>query len=292
MERFNVAKKVGVVGILCNAFLFLLKIVFAVLSKSQSMLADAFNSAGDVFSSLMTWIGNKISSVPNDEDHNFGHGKAEYLFSMFISISMLLIACKLLVDSFKSIIFKNQLNFSWWLIIVCVVTIIVKLCLFFYTYKIYKKSQNLLVKANMEDHRNDCVITFFTTISIILTKFGIYWFDGLVGIFISIWIFIVGLKLFIDCYNVLMDSSIDEETKNLILSLIKNYPEIKRIGAFYSIPIGCKYVVVLTIFIDGKMSTVKSHKISDKVEKDILSKVLSVERVIVHVEPFFKKSKN
>ena len=51
-------------------------------------------------------------------------------------------------------------------------------------------------------------------------------------------------------------------------------------------------MVVLTIFIDGKMSTVKSHKISDKVEKDIISKVLNVERVIVHVEPFFKKSKN
>lgn len=288
MDRFNVAKKAGIIGIIGNAFLFVIKIIVAIFSRSQSMLADSINSAGDIFASLMTWIGNKISSVPNDEDHNFGHGKAEYLFSMFISISMMLIAIKMLYDSILSIVLSNKLNFSWILIIVCLVTVIVKIALFIYTKKIYNETGNLLIKANMEDHRNDCIITSFTTVAIILTKYNIYWLDGVVGVGISIWIFIVGLQLFRDSYNVLMDSSIDNKSKDVILGLIKNYPEIKRVGTLYSIPIGCKYVVVVTVYMNGKMATTKSHRVADKLEKKIVTEIDKVEKVIVHVEPFIK----
>lgn len=288
MDRFSVAKKVGIIGIIGNAFLFIIKIIVALISRSQSMLADSINSAGDIFASFMTWIGNKISSVPNDEDHNFGHGKAEYLFSMFISISMMLIAIKLLYDSVLSIVLSNKLTFSWTLIAVCLITVIIKFALFIYTKKIYEKTGNLLVKANMEDHRNDCVITSFTTVAIVLTKYNIYWFDGVVGIGISIWIFIVGLQLFRDSYNVLMDSSIDNKSKDVILSLIKSYPEIKRVGTLYSIPIGCKYVVVVTVYMNGKMATTKSHRVADKLEKRIIAEIDKVEKVIVHVEPFIK----
>lgn len=288
MDRFSVAKKVGIIGIIGNAFLFIIKIIVALISRSQSMLADSINSAGDIFASFMTWIGNKISSVPNDEDHNFGHGKAEYLFSMFISISMMLIAIKLLYDSVLSIVLSNKLTFSWALIVVCLITVIIKFALFIYTKKIYEETENLLVKANMEDHRNDCVITFFTTVAVVLTKYNIYWVDGVVGIGISIWIFIVGLQLFRDSYNVLMDSSIDNKSKDVILSLIKSYPEIKRVGTLYSIPIGCKYVVVVTVYVNGKMATTKSHRVADKLEKRIITEIDKVEKVIVHVEPFIK----
>ena len=86
VERFKVAKRVGIIGIIGNIFLFGIKIVVGILSHSQSMIADALNSAGDIFASFMTWLGNRISSVPNDSDHNYGHGKAEYIFSMLVSI--------------------------------------------------------------------------------------------------------------------------------------------------------------------------------------------------------------
>lgn len=112
MDRFDVAKKVSVLGIIGNIFLFVIKIFIGLFSKSQAMIADALNSAGDVFASIMTWIGNKISSVPNDEGHNYGHGKAEYIFSMFISISMMIVALKMLYDAVLSLILKNELIFS------------------------------------------------------------------------------------------------------------------------------------------------------------------------------------
>ena len=154
-ERFKLTKKAGLLGIICNMFLLIIKGIIGFAFNSQSMIADAFNSAGDIFASLMTFIGNRIASAPNDEDHNFGHGKAEYIFSMFISISMIFIAAKLLYDAVCTLFLGNDLQFSWLLIIACIITIITKLCLFLYTKYLYKKCKNILIESNMKYHRND-----------------------------------------------------------------------------------------------------------------------------------------
>jgi len=101
---------------------------------------------------------------------------------------MIAISIKLLIDATASLIFKNKLSYSIYLIIVCIITIIVKVALFIYTNRLNKKFNNILLKANAKDHFNDCIVTSFTLISIILASKGIYWFDGIVGICIAIWI--------------------------------------------------------------------------------------------------------
>ena len=232
----------------------------------------------------MTFIGNKIAREPNDDSHNFGHGKAEYIFSLFISISMMVIAIKLLYDSTSALITKKELTFSWFLVLVCIITIVTKFALFIYTSKLAKKYNNVLLDANKSDHRNDCLVTTFTLISILLSLVGIYWFDGIVGIGISIWIFITGLKIFIESYNVLMDISIDEETKNLINDIAKKYPKILKMDKISSTPVGYQYIIVLTIYVDGNMSTFESHKLADNLETEITS-LEKIYRTIVHVEP-------
>ena len=85
-----------------------IKAVVGFTSKSQAMIADSINSAGDIFASLMTFIGNKIASVPGDEDHNFGHGKAEYIFSLFIAISMILVSIKTIIDAIITLFKGNK----------------------------------------------------------------------------------------------------------------------------------------------------------------------------------------
>lgn len=284
MDRFEVTKKAGILGIVGNIFLLVIKSIVGFMSNSQSMIADAANSAGDIFASLMTFIGNKIAREPNDDSHNFGHGKAEYIFSLFISISMMVIAIKLLYDSTSALITKKELTFSWFLVLVCIITIVTKFALFIYTSKLAKKYNNVLLDANKSDHRNDCLVTTFTLISILLSLVGIYWFDGIVGIGISIWIFITGLKIFIESYNVLMDISIDEETENLINDIAKKYPKILKMDKISSTPVGYQYIIVLTIYVDGNMSTFESHKLADNLETEITS-LEKIYRTIVHVEP-------
>lgn len=284
MDRYNVTKKVGLLGILGNLFLLIIKGSVGFMFNSQSMIADSANSAGDIFASLMTWIGNKIASEPQDESHNFGHGKAEYIFSLFISISMIVVAFKLLYDAAYSIINGSNIQFSWLLVIVCIITIVVKLALYFYTSKLCKKYDNILIEASKCDHKNDCIVTSFTLLSILCSLIGITWIDGIVGIGISIWIAITGIKIFVESYNILMDESIDEDTKDLILRYVKNYKEIEKIDHFSSTPVGYKYVIVLTIYVDGNMTTFKSHELADNLEKDINS-LEKVYNTIIHVNP-------
>lgn len=284
MNRFEVTKKAGMFGIIGNMFLLVIKSVVGFMSNSQAMIADAANSAGDIFASLMTFIGNKIASEPDDDSHNFGHGKAEYIFSLFISIAMMIVSFKLLYDSVNSLINQSKITFSWFLVIVCIITIITKLFLFLYTNRLSKKYNNILLEANKKDHRNDCIVTTFTLISILLSLCGIYWFDGVVGIGISIWIFITGLKIFLESYNVLMDISIDENTKQLISDLVNKYPDIQKIDKISSTPVGYQYIIVLTIYVDGNMSTFESHKLADNLENDITN-LEKIYKTIIHVEP-------
>ena len=285
MNRFKSTKLASIFGISGNILLMIIKGIVALLTGSQAMTADAFNSAGDIFSSLMTYIGNKISSKPSDEDHNLGHGKAEYIYSMLISISMIFMAMFVLKDSFISLVKGKTYDFSVWLIVVCLTTIIVKLLLFIYTNKLYKKYNNLLVKANSKDHFNDMIITSVNLISCLLSLKGIYFLDGIVGIIISLWIMYTSIKLFIESYNVLMDKSISIETKNEVYEIIDRHKEVKKVIHFNSTPVGYKYQISFTIYVDGNMSTFDSHDIANKLEKEIIKEIEEIYLVIIHVNP-------
>ena len=89
MKKYDDIKRASILGILGNLFLLVIKMIMAMLTKSQSMLADSVNSAGDIISSLMTYIGNKIANKPRDEDHNLGHGKAVANATMEIPEAMI-----------------------------------------------------------------------------------------------------------------------------------------------------------------------------------------------------------
>lgn len=285
MERFKITNFISLIGIIANIFLFIIKIIVGLIFKSQAMLADSFNSIGDSFASLMSFIGNKIASSESDDDHNFGHGKAEYIFSMFISISILVIAVKLLFDSTTSLIFANKLIFSYSLIYVSIITILVKLSLYLYTRKINKKENNILIKSNMIDHRNDIFLTFGVLIASIFAKFNIFFIDSIIGIIISACFLNSGIKLFKDSYDILMDISIDSDTKNKILKLILNNKSVLKVNDIHSVAIGYKFIVFITISVDGNLKTFNSHEIATSIENEIVKYFDNIKEVFVHINP-------
>lgn len=136
MDRFKSAKKASILGIVGNIFLLIIKAVLGFMTGSRSMIADAMNSASDIFSSLMTLIGNRIASQPSDEDHNLGHGKAEYIYSLLISLTMIVLGLTVAADSLKSLVQKEIFTFSIWLVIICILTILTKLSLYLYTKRV------------------------------------------------------------------------------------------------------------------------------------------------------------
>ncbi len=285
MKKYKNVNNASVLGMIGNIFLLIIKGIIGLITKSQAMLADSFNSAGDIFSSLMTFIGNKVASKPSDDDHNLGHGKAEYIYSLLISISMILMGLVIFSDSIRAIIYHKKYIYSFWLIIVCIITIGVKLFLYLYTHKLSKKINNLLIEANSKDHRNDCILTLINLISCLLAANNIYFFDGIAGIIISLWIIITSFKIFKKSYDVLMDKSISLETKQQVFDIINNYKEIKKVIHFNSTPVGYKYQISFTIYVDGNLSTFKSHSIANKLEKEIDKKIDEIYLTVIHVNP-------
>ena len=285
MNRYSDTKKVSILGIAGNLFLLIIKGLIGFISNSQAMIADAVNSFGDIFSSIMTYIGNRISSKEADKDHNLGHGKAEYIYSFLISIVMLLTAILVIKHSINTFINHEVINFSYVLVIVCVITIVTKLFLYIYTQNINKKHHNLLIEANSKDHRNDCLVTTLTLFSVICGLNGLYIVDIVVAFIISSWIIYTALKIFKESYDVLMDKSMDDQTKEKVLDLIKRHEEVVRINHFNSTPVGYKYQVSFTIFVDGNLSTFKSHEIADSIEEEIKKSIPEIYLAIIHVNP-------
>lgn len=283
--KFKEIKKASLLGIFGNLFLLLIKGIVGFISGSQAMIADAFNSASDILSSIMTFFGQRIASKPKDEDHNLGHGKAEYIYSMLISIIMIIMVFKVFKDSIVNLFTLEKATFTPWLIVVCALTIIIKIGLFLYTNRLYKKNKSLLLKANRNDHRNDCILTSLNLIACVLGYYGIYFVDSVAGIFISIWIFIVAYKIFIESYDILMDKSIDDETKEKVYEVISAHKEIKKISHFNSTPVGYMYQISFTIFVDGNLSTFDSHEIANNLEKEIDKKFPEIYLTVIHVNP-------
>ena len=284
MDRYKTTRIASILGILGNLFLLIIKGIIGLITHSQAMIADSINSASDIVSSVLTYVGNKVASKPRDDDHHLGHGKAEYIYSMLISILIIMVAVSVFKDSLLSFWRVNEFNFSFWYIVVCVVTILTKLGLFLYTNHLYKKYHNLLILANSRDHRNDMIVTLFTLLSGVFVYFNIYWVDSLVGLGISIFILIAGIKVFIESYNVLMDKAMSEETEKEVMDIIAKYSEVKKIQHFNATPVGYMYQVSFTIFVDGNMSTYESHDIANKLEKEI-SALDDIYLTIIHVNP-------
>ena len=292
MDRFKATKISSILGIIGNIFLLIIKGIIGYITSSQSMIADAFNSAGDIFSSCMTFIGNKISSKEADEDHHLGHGKAEYIYSLLISITMIVLSVTVIKNAIMTLINKEYFEYSIWLIIICLITIITKFSLFIFTNRLYKKHNIILIKANSIDHRNDCFITTTTLISIILSNMGLYFVDAIVGILISLWIFYTAVKLFIESYDILMDKAMSEETKEKVLQIINKHNEVIKIQHFNATPVGYRYQISFTIYVDGNMSTFDSHAIANSLEREIEKEIPEIYLTVIHVNPTEIKKKN
>lgn len=284
MDRFKTTRKVAVLGISANIFLLTIKLTAGFLSRSQAMIADGFNSAGDVFASVMTLVGNSIASRPEDKDHPYGHGKAEYIFSMIISLSLMFISFTIFRNALASIINKADFETSWFLITVAIVTIAVKLTLFLYTSRIGKLMENLLVSANSEDHRNDVFVTAGTLIGIVMGYLGFNWVDGAVGICISLWIFYTGIKIFVSSFKVLMDTDIDPAFKADTYELVNGINGVDHIDSINAKPVGAGYILLIKVSVDGRMSVNESHKIASEIKARVKD-IKGVKDAVVHINP-------
>ena len=277
-------KRVGTIGIIANLFLLIMKFLGGIFFKSQALIADAVNSFGDVFSSAVTLIGGKIAEKPEDADHEFGHGKAEYVASFLIGIFMIIVGFDTLYSSILSIIQNKEFEVSYLLASIPMITIIVKTILFIYAKHIAKKKHSLLISANADDHRNDVLISSGVLVGIVFGYYGYYFIDGIIGSIISVVIVITGIKIAIKAYDILIDKCIDTNISDEVKEQIIEFEGVNHIDSIKSKPTGDKHMLIVKISVDPNMTVSESHKIAGKI-RDKMRQNEKIYDTIVHINP-------
>ena len=145
-------------------------------------------------------------------------------------------------------------------------------------------TNNILIKANSQDHINDVYTTLSVLIGVIAGYYSIFWLDGRVALIIAIRIFIVSLGIFLDSYDVLMDKSISEEKMQQIVEYVKSFESIDHIDKITSKTVGKQFLIVIKVSVDGEMSVNESHKIAGKLKAKVLE-LDEIYDVIVHINP-------
>ncbi len=283
-ENKKEVKKVGIVGIIANLFLLTLKFIGGIFFKSQGLIADAVNSFGDVFSSLVTFIGGKISEKPEDTEHEFGHGKAEYVASFLIGIFMIIVGADTLYTSVISVIKNKVFEISYILMMIPLITIVIKTVLYIYTRHIGKKKNSQLISDNSLDHRNDILLSIGVLAGIIFGYKGYYFVDGIIGTIISLIIIVTGVKIAIRAYDILIDKCIDTNISNELKEQIMNLEGVNHIDEVKSKPTGDKHILIVKISVDPEMTVLESHKIAGKIREQ-MRKNDKVYDAIVHINP-------
>ncbi len=244
-NRKKELKNVTLIGIIINIILMILKLIIGIVFNSSAMIADGIHSVEDMIASMCSYIGIRLSLKKKNKKHPNGYGKIEYFISLIISIIMVVTSMTMLKSSISNLINGNIVNYNTLLLIVCVITIILKGIAYLYTNSIYKRTNNILILALKEDHRNDIFIMIGISIGIVLSVFNIYVVDSIISIIISIWIGITGIKIFKSSYEILTDTNLSEERINKIKDVIYSFDEIKEIIDIVGNPIGEKYILII-----------------------------------------------
>lgn len=286
MDREKTTRKVGLLGLIANLGLAAIKLAAGMLSGSSAMTADGFNSAGDVFSSAMTLLGNHIAMAPKDEDHPYGHGKAEYIFSAVIGTALLLVAWNTLQSSAQSLLSPSPVGHVPLLLLVASITIAVKTLLAIYCGRAGKRMRNPLVLANAEDHKADIFVTTGTVLGILGNQVGLRWLDGAVGIIVSAWIGLQGARILREAYIVLMDTT-SKQCRPILeqaRAIVEQESEVDHLDSVRARPVGNRFSVVVKISVPGNMTVHDSHHITLRI-KEALMKNPDVADVVIHVNP-------
>ena len=234
----------SIVGILLNLFLCMAKISIGLFSHSVAISADGFNNLSDAGTNLVSLLGFKIAGYGGGSTHPFGHGRIEWIMSIFASIAVLLMGIKLAETSVNAITNPQEQIFSAALVIVLVLSILVKVYMYYYNKRFAKITDSETLKATAADCISDSIATVSVLISTIISHTTHFKIDGYCGVMVSIFIIFAGIKSLWEVLGRIMGKAVDTDTKDTILQIVGSYPEIVSVHNLMLHDYGFGYFVV------------------------------------------------
>lgn len=286
-NRYDESNKVTLISILLNVVLTILKILAGLLGNSTAIISDGLHSASDIITSIGILIGNKISRKPRDEEHQYGHEKAESLVSFILSSVLIIVAIKIGYDGVKELFNINNILVPNALpLIVAIISIGIKEYQYQITIRVAKKINSSSLKADAWHHRSDALSSIAAFIGIGGAMLGLKILDPIASIIVAIVVVKVGVDILKSSCDELMDSSISKQDISEIEALVSKSDNIYGIKDFKSRKYGSVAYVDMSILIDNDKTLEEAHDIADDLEKSIISNLNYIKEINIHTEPY------
>lgn len=274
----------GIVGIIINSILFLIKFSVGMLVGSIAISADAFNNLSDAGSSVITIIGFKMANKPADSEHPFGHGRIEYLSALLVAFMVMFVGVQFVKSSIQRILNPEEIVFEFVPFILLLVSIGFKVWLAYFNKFIGNKINSSALKASATDALGDVFTSSTVVISFLLSKFTSLPIDGYIGVLVALAILYAGFSLVKETINPLLGEAPDPELVNSICEKILSYDHITGVHDLIVHNYGPGRVISsIHAEIPADINIMEIHNIIDKAEREI-SKELNI-HLVIHMDP-------
>lgn len=275
----------GWVGIVVNVLLFLGKLIAGVLTGSVSITADAVNNLSDASGSVVTLLGFRLAAKPADDEHPYGHDRAEYLAGLAVAALILLIGVELVKTSIKKIIAPTEVAFSAAAAAVLLVSIACKLYLALFDRKLGKMIQSPALEAAAADSRNDVISTAAVLAAAVISRVSGVQVDGWAGLAVALFILWSGVGIAKDTIDPLLGRAPDEQLVHTIANEIRGYDA--RVLGIHDLMVhdygpGRRFASV-HVELDAREDVLAAHELIDSIERDVKKK-LRIE-LVIHYDP-------
>ena len=287
LSRLQRSLRATFLGLATNAGLSGVKLAAGIVGHSHALVADAVESFADVFSSLIVWRGVTVAAEPADEDHPYGHGKAEPLAAAVVSGMLLLAAGWIAVKAFGEITRPHQTPEPFTLAVLLAV-VVVKEILFRFVRREARAVDNSAVRSDAWHHRSDAITSFAAGIGISVSLVGGPGYEAaddwaaMAAACVIAW---NGWRLLRPAFNELMDAAPDRKVRDEIRRLAEQTPGVARVEKCFVRKMGYQFYVDMHVEVDPQMTVLRSHEIAHAVKDKIREAKPAVSDVLVHIEP-------
>jgi cation diffusion facilitator family transporter len=284
-ERFGQADRVIKVGFWVNALLMAIKLAAGHYGRSEAVFADGVESACDFIAILFTMFALAIGRKPYDAKHPYGHGKAESLSAIFVSLVIFVTGAGILYQAWRTIATASYESPQLIAVAAAFVTIIVKELLYRFSVKIGTVLQSPAVLAIAKDHRKDALTSIATLIGVTGAFFGVNVMDPLAAGLTALFIFHIGYETFRGAADDLMDRQPPGELLATVTGLAEGVPGVEHVHEIRGRRSGQYVIIDLKLDMDPEMTVKRSHDIATEVKKRIFQKCPNVGDVMIHINP-------
>jgi cation diffusion facilitator family transporter len=284
-ERYSSANRAIQIGFWVNAVLMTMKILAGYFGRSEAVFADGMESAADFVAIGASMVALHIGKKPFDEAHPYGHGKAESIAAIIVSIVIFATGGWILIRSIHTIIDASYEVPGIVAVAAAFLTIITKEALYRYSNAVGKKLNSPAILASAKDHRKDAITSVSTLIGVTGAYFGWTVLDPIAAGLTSFFIFYIGYETFMSAAHDLMDGTPDRAHVQEIAAIAESVEGVEHVHEIRCRRSGQYIIVDLKIDIDPDMTVRKSHAIATTVKRLIFEKVPNVGDVMIHINP-------